>query len=80
MKRILFFFLFILSSCTTTKYVTIPLTKAPEFYKAPETNSITTIKELVGEYRKTVMKISEWQNWYVVQTNNEIGNTNNYRK
>ena len=79
MKRLLFFFLLILSSCTTTKYVTVPLTKAPEFYIAPETNSITTIKDLVNEYRNTVIKISEWQDWYVVQTNTEIGNTN-YKK
>lgn len=76
MKKIFFIFLFILTSCTTTKYVTIPLTKAPDFYKAPETNSITTIKDLVSEYRRSMMKISEWQNWYVVQTNDKIGNTN----
>lgn len=77
-KIIFFFFLMVVTSCATTKteYVTIPLTKSPEFYQPPVTNSITTIKELVNEYRETVMKISEWQDWYVVQTNNDIGNTN----
>lgn len=68
-KIMLLFMVLFFISCTTTKYVTIPLSKQPNFYEAPATNSVTSIKQLVEEYRRSIMKISEWQNWYVVQTN-----------
>ena len=55
-------------SCTSVKYVTIPLTTPPEIYKPSNRN--LTEKDLILEYRKAVMKINEWQLWYQINTNN----------
>ena len=55
----------IIISCTT-KYVTVPLTSPPTIY-TPST--IYTEKDLIQEYRRSIMKISEWQNWYNIQIN-----------
>lgn len=67
MKRILsFLFLTIITiSCSHTRLVTISSTP-PEMY---EIKNIETTKDLIDEYRKSVMKVAEWQNWY----NTEVG-------
>lgn len=56
-----------LISCNTVKYVTIPLTKPPAFY-TPNTN-ITTQKDLIKEYQRTLIHIKKWQYWYDIQVN-----------
>ncbi|TXJ48085.1 hypothetical protein EPJ75_07240 [Brachyspira aalborgi] len=63
----------------TTEYITIPLTTPPERYKIEE---ITNNQQFLLEYRKAIMFISLWQNWYNVQvgsnyyhyTINEVNN------
>ncbi|ASJ21498.1 hypothetical protein BHAMNSH16_07540 [Brachyspira hampsonii] len=67
MKEIRFLLLLIfLVSCSSVKYVTVPMTKPPEIYKP---NIINTEKDFLNEYKRSLMKISEWQNWYNIQTN-----------
>lgn len=70
MKKIIFLFLFLLTSCTTTKYILVPFSKEPEFYEVPKENTITNTKQMAKEYQRSLLKITEWQNWFVVQTNN----------
>ena len=63
----------------TTEYITIPLTTPPDRYKIEE---ITNNQQFLLEYRKAIMFISLWQNWYNVQvgsnyyhyTINEVNN------
>ena len=52
-------------SCSTVKYVTIPLSKPPDFYH-PSIN-IKTQKDFFREYQNSLIKIKEWQKWYNVQ-------------
>ncbi|MDO6994614.1 hypothetical protein Q5M87_11415 [Brachyspira innocens] len=69
MDKILFLFLIIFfTSCTTVKYVTVPLSPPPEPYKI-EMGQIKTQKDLFKEYQKTLKKINEWEAWYIIQTN-----------
>lgn len=69
MDKILFLFLIIFfTSCTTVKYVTIPLSSPPEPYSINE-GQIKTQKDLFKEYQKTLKKINEWEAWYSIQTN-----------
>lgn len=49
------------SSKITTKYIKIPMSTPPDIYIIPVSNSITTIKDFLLEYRKSIMKISEWE-------------------
>ena len=68
-KLLLIIFLLIFSiSCTTVKYVTVPLSPRPESYKI-EIGQIRTQKQLFKEYQKTLKKINEWESWYSIQTN-----------
>ena len=55
-------------SCTTVKYVTVPLSPPPEHYEI-EMGQIRTQKQLFKEYQKTLKKINEWEAWYSIQTN-----------
>ena len=55
-------------SCTTVKYVTVPLSTPPEPYSFTE-GHIRTQKQLFKEYKKTLKKINEWEAWYSIQTN-----------
>lgn len=67
MKEIRFLLLLIfLVSCSSVKYVTIPMSNPPDIYKP---NIIKTEKDFLYEYKRSLMKISEWQNWYAIQTN-----------
>lgn len=68
-KILLLLFLIIFSiSCTTVKYVTVPLSAPPEPYKI-EMGQIKSQKQLFKEYQKTLKKINEWEAWYSIQTN-----------
>lgn len=68
-KVLLILFIFIFSiSCTTVKYVTVPLSPPPEPYKI-EMGQIKTQKDLFKEYQKALIKLNEWQAWYLIQTN-----------
>lgn len=64
---ILLLFLILLTSCTTTKYVIVPLSEPPTFFY-PNTN-IQTQKDLIKDYQNSLIKISEWQKWYNIQVN-----------
>ena len=55
-------------SCTTIKYVTVPLSTPPEPYKITE-GQIKTQKDLFKEYQKALIKLNEWEAWYSIQTN-----------
>lgn len=68
MNKILLLLLLFLTSCTTVKYVTVPLSTPPEPYKITE-GQIRTQKQLFKEYQKTLKKINEWEAWYLIQTN-----------
>ena len=68
-KVLLIIFLLIFStSCTTVKYVTVPLSPPPEPYKITE-GQIKSQKELFKEYQKALIKLNEWETWYSIQTN-----------
>ena len=58
---LLLFLIIFFTSCTTVKYVTVPLSTPPE--------QIRTQKQLFKEYQKTLKKINEWEAWYSIQTN-----------
>ena len=69
MNKILFLFLIMFfTSCTTVKYVTVPLSPPPEPYSINE-GQIKTQKDLFKEYQKTLIKLNEWEAWYRIQTN-----------
>lgn len=55
-------------SCTTVKYVTVPLSPPPEPYKI-EIGQIRSQKQLFKEYQKALIKLNEWEAWYLIQTN-----------
>lgn len=55
-------------SCTTIKYVTVPLSTPPEPYSITE-GQIKSQKELFKEYQKALIKLNEWEAWYSIQTN-----------
>lgn len=67
-KILLLFILIFFTSCSTVKYVTVPLSPPPEPYKI-EMGQIRTQKQLFKEYQKTLKKINEWEAWYSIQTN-----------
>lgn len=67
-KILLLFILVFFTSCTTVKYITIPLSPPPESYII-EQGQIKTQKDLFKEYQKTLIKLNEWQAWYSIQTN-----------
>ena len=65
MKLIIVFVLgLFISGCSSVKYVTVPLSKPPEIYNP---NKIYTEKDFLKEYKRSLIKISEWQNWYNIQ-------------
>ncbi len=66
MKYFIFLYYFFIISCCTPKYIKVPLTTPPKTYKP---NIVYTEKDLIIEYKNSLMKISEWQNWYNIQTN-----------
>lgn len=68
-KILLIIFLLIFStSCTTVKYVAVPLSPPPEPYSITE-GQIKSQKDLFKEYQKALIKLNEWEAWYSIQTN-----------
>ena len=67
-KLLLIILLLIFTSCSTVKYVTVPLSPPPEHYSITE-GQIKTQKDLFKEYQKTLIKLNEWEAWYSIQTN-----------
>ena len=65
---LIIFLLIFFTSCTTVKYVTVPLSPPPEPYSINE-GQIKTQKDLFKEYQKTLIKLNEWESWYIIQTN-----------
>lgn len=63
---ILLLYALLIIGCCSHKYITIPLSAPPEIYKP---NSINTQKDLINEYKKSIIKITQWQNWYNIQVN-----------
>ncbi len=63
---ILLLYTVFIMGCSSVKYITMPLSKPPEIYKP---SIVNTEKELIKEYKKSVIKITEWQNWYNIQVN-----------
>ena len=68
MNKLLLLLLLFFTSCTTVKYVTVPLSPPPEPYSITE-GQIKTQKDLFKEYQKTLIKLNEWESWYIIQTN-----------
>lgn len=64
-----------LTACSTTKYVTIPLTTPPTRY---EPYRIQNNQEALLEYRKASMTIVRWQNWYNSQVGSNYYHYSNY--
>lgn len=68
---ILIFLLFLVCTMTTiscapkVKYIKVPLTTPPERYY-PSTNGMETMHEILLEYRGAIMKISEWEDFAIV--------------
>lgn len=75
---ITFFFLLLLSlfsiSCKTVSY-DIKLSPPPSQHYI---NNVENRQDLYKEYTKSVMKISEWQNWYNIQIKSNHFNYNEY--
>ena len=65
-KIFIFILTLFLMGCQSTKYITIPLSNPPAFYY-PNTNMLTQ-KDLIKEYQNSLKKISEWQEWYKINT------------
>lgn len=65
---LIIFLLIFFTSCTTVKYVTVPLSPPPEPYEI-EMGQIRSQKQLFKEYQKTLIKLNEWEAWYSIQTN-----------
>ena len=69
MNKILLLFILVFSiSCTTVKYVTVPLSTPPKPYSITE-GQIKSQKDLFKEYQKALIKLNEWEAWYSIQTN-----------
>lgn len=64
-KLLLILLIILLCSCSTTKYVTVPLIEPPKMYYP--NNNIRTQKQLLQEYLRQMIVISEWQKWYNIQ-------------
>ncbi|CCY78551.1 putative uncharacterized protein [Brachyspira sp. CAG:700] len=50
---------------TRIKYMKVPLTKPPEKYYIPQ---IADKRDLIEAYRQSVMRISQWQVWFNIQS------------
>ena len=62
---LLIFLLIFLAGCSTqVKYITIPMSRPPAMFIVED---IQTDKQLIKEYQKSIIKITEWQKWYNIQ-------------
>mgnify|MGYP004574839391 CR=1 FL=1 len=82
MKRLIsyltIFIIFILASCQTTiKYIKVPLSTPPEKYYIPQ---ISDRRDLMKAYQESVMRISEWQLWYNINSGTNAFNYEEMKK
>lgn len=61
---LLFLFIFLAGCSTQVKYITIPMSEPPAIFIVED---IQTDKQLIKEYQKSIIKITEWQKWYNIQ-------------
>lgn len=71
------FILVVVLSCTTTKYIKVPLTTPPDKY---EPALIEDVHEGLIEYRSSIKHIVRWQNWYNTQVGSNYYNYTNMLK
>lgn len=77
MRRLIKLFVilsFLIVACATKEKIVVktkPLTTPPEEYKINQMNSS---QDLIYEYRRAIIKISEWQTWYDINAE-----TNHFR-
>ena len=55
----------IISCQTQIKYIKVPLSTPPEKYFIPQ---ISDRQELMKAYQESVMRISQWQLWYNINS------------
>ena len=75
--RLIFWLLLIfLAGCSTQiKYITTPMSRPPAMFTLED---IQTDKQLIKQYQKSIIKITEWQKWYNIQVgSNYFKFTNN---
>lgn len=61
---LLFLFIFLVGCSTQVKYITTPMSRPPAIFIVED---IQTDKQLIKEYQKSIIKITEWQKWYNIQ-------------
>lgn len=61
---LLLLFIFLAGCSTQVKYITIPMSEPPAIFIVED---IQTDKQLIKEYQKSIIKITEWQKWYNIQ-------------
>lgn len=61
---LLLLFIFLAGCSTQVKYITIPMSRPPAMFIVED---IQTDKQLIKEYQKSIIKITEWQKWYNIQ-------------
>ena len=61
---LLLLFIFLVGCSTQVKYITIPMSRPPAMFIVED---IQTDKQLIKEYQKSIIKITEWQKWYNIQ-------------
>lgn len=72
---LLLLFIFLVGCSTQVKYITIPMSRPPAMFIV---EYIQTDKQLIKQYQKSIIKITEWQKWYNIQVgSNYFKFTNN---
>lgn len=61
---LLLLFIFLAGCSTQVKYITIPMSEPPAIFIVED---IQTDKQLIKQYQKSIIKITEWQKWYNIQ-------------
>lgn len=72
---LLLLFIFLVGCAAQVKYITIPMNRPPAMFIV---EYIQTDKQLIKQYQKSIIKITEWQKWYNIQVgSNYFKFTNN---
>lgn len=72
---LLLLFIFLVGCAAQVKYITTPMSRPPAMFTLED---IQTDKQLIKEYQKSIIKITEWQKWYNIQVgSNYFKFTNN---
>lgn len=58
---LLLLFIFLAGCSTQVKYITTPMSRPPAMFIVED---IQTDKQLIKQYQKSIIKITEWQKWY----------------